>query len=251
MALRAESTVRIRETARGEATVLIVDGVLDRQTYLYLRDRIIKSAVDEPSAVVVDMSALRVPAASAYAVFSSARWQVSRWPDVPVLLVCAHASGRAELRRQGITRYVPVHDGLDAACAAINGIEPRMRCHRSADLASTPRCGRHARQLVTEWLWDWGYGQTIRTANVIVTELVENVYAHADGSMAFLRVQAHGDAITIAVSDRSVRLATRVERTRDVFGVSGLQIVAALADAWGCAPTCDGKTVWASIASQG
>src|SRR5215217_3717503 len=108
----ATSRMLVREAFHEGITVLIVDGVLDSSTYLDLRDRIIKAALDEPMAVVVNISALRVPAPSAYAVFTSARWQVSRWPGVAVLLVCGDPAGREALRRQGVTRYVPVHPRL-------------------------------------------------------------------------------------------------------------------------------------------
>jgi hypothetical protein len=249
--METASKIFVREATRGEVTVLSVDGVLDGGTYLPLRDRIITAALDRPTAVVVDISALRVPAASAYAVFTSARWQVSRWPDVPVLLVCRSATARSAARSQGITLHVPVFDCLEAACAAVGGIGPRLRCRRSAELTPIPGCARQARELVTEWLWDWGYDDVIPTANVIVTELVDNVYAHADGSAAALRVEALDGEIAIAVSDRNVRLPTRTEAVRDAFRVSGLQVVAALADTWGCAPTSGGKTVWATIASDG
>ena len=86
--------------------------------------------------------------------------------------------------------------------------------------------------------------------NVIVTELVDNVFDHADGSEAALRVEARDGGITIAVADRSARLATRIESAHDTFRLSGLHVVAALADTWGCAPTTDGKTVWATISSD-
>ena len=102
--MATRSKLHVRQAARDGAIVLLADGVLDSTTYLQLRDTIIKAALDEPVAVVVNISALRVPASSAYAVLTSARWQVSRWPDVPVLVVCGHAPGRDALRKQGIER---------------------------------------------------------------------------------------------------------------------------------------------------
>ncbi|MCT7658339.1 STAS domain-containing protein [Mycobacterium deserti] len=246
--MTARPRILVREAARDGISVLIVDGVLDSSTYLALRDRIVKAALDGPPAVVVNVSALRTPTASAYAVFSSARWQVSRWPDVPVLLVCGHATGRDALRRQGITRYVPVYGSLDAALAALDGIDGRLRQRRCAELAPGREGVKHARELITEWLWDWGYASKIKIANAIATELVDNVRAHTDSGVAELRVESRGSEVTIAVSDRSARLATRIESAYGTFRLSGLHLVAALADAWGCTPSSSGKTVWATIA---
>jgi hypothetical protein len=246
--MRARSRILVREAARDGVSVLIVDGVLDSSTYLTLRDRIVKAALDEPPAVVVNVSALRTPTPSAYAVFTSARWQVSRWPDVPLLLVCGHATGRDALRRQGITRYVPVYDSLDAAVAALDGIEGRLRQRRCAELAPGREGVTRARDLITEWLWDWGHGDKIKIAKAIATELVDNVHAHTDSSVAVLRVESSGSEVTIAVSDCSGGLATRIESAYDTFRLSGLHLVAAVADAWGCTPSSSGKTVWATIA---
>lgn len=108
--------VSVAETA---GTVLLnVDGILDSTTYLPLRDQIIKAALDEPRAVVIDVSPLTVPSPSAWAVFTSARWHVEMWPDVPILLVCSHPEGRKSIERNGITRYVPVYPSTAEAIEA-------------------------------------------------------------------------------------------------------------------------------------
>lgn len=182
------SKIVVRTVACEGVAVLLVDGVLDSSTYRQLRDHIIKAALDEPRAVVVNVSALRAPAPSAYAVFTSARWQVNRWPDVPVLLVCVSASGRDALRRHRITRYVPVYDCLDAALAALDSTRDRVRQRRRAELQPEPGCAASVSELVTEWLRDWGRADAVRPARVIASELVNNVFAHTD-SVPVLRVE--------------------------------------------------------------
>jgi hypothetical protein len=37
-------------------------------------------------------------------VFTSARWYVSIWPDVPIILICAHAGRQRIIARSGVTR---------------------------------------------------------------------------------------------------------------------------------------------------
>lgn len=248
VAMATRSKLHVRQAARDGVSVLLVDGVLDSTTYLLLRDTIIKAALDEPVAVVVNISALRVPASSAYAVLTSARWQVSRWPDIPVLVVCGHAPGRDALRKQGIDRWVPVHETLDAAVAGLDDPTHRMRCRRRAELPTGAASARYARELVTEWLWDWGQGDKIPTAKVVTTELVMNVFAHTD-SVPMLSVESRDDSVTVTVSDRSSSAPARIERDPDDFRLSGLHMVAALSDTWGWAPSVDGKTVWATITS--
>jgi len=72
--------------------------------------------------------------------------------------------------------------------------------------------------------------------------------AHTD-SAPVLRVETEGAAITIAVSDHSRHPPALIETTSETFRLSGLHVVAALADAWGYVPTMEGKTVWATIIS--
>jgi anti-anti-sigma regulatory factor len=84
--------------------VLRVTGVLDSATYRELRDAVIKAALDEPRAVLVDVNYLVVPSESAWSVFTSARWHVSTWPDVPILLVCDDQVSRRAIIAIGPSR---------------------------------------------------------------------------------------------------------------------------------------------------
>ncbi|PRC50030.1 sulfate transporter, partial [Mycobacterium sp. ITM-2017-0098] len=100
--------------------------MLDSRTYRTVRDRVIKAALDQPDSVIVDVTALSAPAESAWAVFTSARWHLTTWPEVPIALVCEHADGRRVLARNGITRYVGVYDWVATATSATR-TAPRAR----------------------------------------------------------------------------------------------------------------------------
>ena len=102
-------TLTIASEAVRDASLLTARGVLDTTTYRSMRDHIIKAALDEPAVVIVDVSSLLVPAESAWVVFTSARWHVGRWPEVPIMLVCEHLAGRSAITRNGVSRYVPVY----------------------------------------------------------------------------------------------------------------------------------------------
>jgi hypothetical protein len=238
----------ILETDTADVRVLSADGLLDNTTYIPLRDKIIKAALDEPRAVVIDVSQLVVPSPSALAVFTSARWHVGMWPDVPIVLVCSHLEGRRALEHNGIARYVPVFPSTNDALAAVSACDqqaPRRRA--KACLPPTFASVSHARTLAAEWLSAWSRPELISVAKLIVTVFVENVLIHT-GSAPALRVECRGDLVTIAVEDTSTTPATRSEHP-DGHGdeVSGLAIVASLARAWGSSPTSSGKTVWAVI----
>jgi len=238
-----------KETMTG-VTLLKVDGILDSTTYLPLRDEIIKAALAEPAAVIVDVTELAVPTQSAWAVFTSARWHVGTWPETPIALICSGQEGRDAVARNGVTRYVPIYPTIADAVLAISQRDAqlgrrRARGNLTADLGSLAR----SRRLVEGWLSAWALDELIPVAKVIVTTLVENVLQHTD-TAPNIRLEADGATVTIAVEDGSHRLAELPEGTDGRHRPSGLSIVAALSRVWGNAPTSSGKTVWAVLGPE-
>jgi hypothetical protein len=235
--------------ATGTVCLLTADGLLDSSSYLKLRDAIIKAALDQPQAVVVNVDALEVPAPSAWSVFTSARWHVSTWPDVPIMLVCAYAGRRSTIKHNGVTRYVPVHATIEAAMAALTDGR-RTRRRRRSDLPASLVALRMARKFVAEWLGAWSQSELIAVATVIVNVFVENVLQHT-ASAPVLVLESDGTAVTISVQDGSSTPAARHEDPyRGGDKVSGLAILASVCRAWGSMPTPSGKTVWAVVGPE-
>jgi hypothetical protein len=238
------------ESVDATAVVLTVHGTLDSVTYRSLRDQIIKAALDEPNAVIVDVTWLAVPAESALVVFTSAQWHVAKWPDVPIMLVCEHAAGRSAITRNGVDRYVPVYPSVRAAIDAASCTRsPAMRRRARAELPAQLTSLSQARELVTEWLTAWSQTELIPVTKVVVTALVENVLQHTDSSPG-VRLEYDGSAVTVAVEDFSHVRAGPREDPKPYTVPSGLHIVGALCRAWGNAPTSSGKTVWAVIGPE-
>src|SRR6478672_8331396 len=88
------SDLRITASPVEDSRVLAIDGQLDATTYVPLREAIVKAALDEPHALIIDVNGLTVRDDPAWAVFTNARWQVAEWPDIPFGMVCAHDQGR-------------------------------------------------------------------------------------------------------------------------------------------------------------
>ncbi|MFI7387582.1 ATP-binding protein [Streptomyces sp. NPDC049813] len=126
---------------------------------------------------------------------------------------------------------------------------------------STPRGARLARRLVSHRLNAWGHAYTDpvnETLTLLAAELTANAVRHghrAGSDFHVSLVRTGADTFRIEVSD------TRDERppggARPPAGPDdesgrGLLLVAALADAWGCAPRADGtgKTVWATTGGR-
>ena len=232
-----------------EVTFLKVTGVLDGATYRRLRDAIIKCALDEPHAVIVDVNDLSVPSESAWSAFTSARWHVSTWPDVPIVLVCERAERRKVMDRGGVTRYVSVYPTSESALNAVGESLLGRRRARARLPAVAASVGR-ARDLVSTWLTAWNQAQLIPVAGTVATVFIENVLAHTE-SAPVLIVELYQGAVTVAVEDGSAVPAGRHEdANRGAVIVSGLAIVSALCRSWGSAPTSSGKTVWALVGRE-
>lgn len=245
------NALRLSVEALGDdAVVLRPTGVLDSITYRPLRDEIIKAALEEPLVVVVDLAGLEVPTESALAVFTSARWHVDRWPEVPIVLVSESAQARSALARNGVTRYVPVYPTLSGALAAVTG-EPAISVRRRAraELLAEAASLQRARDLIAQWLTAWSVPELIPTAKVVATTLVENVLRHTD-CCPTLRLEVKDSTVTVAVTDADPRPAGLLESATARARPSGLQIVAALSRAWGNAPNTSGKVVWAVLGPE-
>jgi anti-anti-sigma factor len=244
------STIRIDVEFEHGVPILIADGMLDSSTYRGVRDAVIKAALDEPLAVIVDVNRLSVPSASAWSVFTSARWHVSTWPDVPIRLVCAQPQVRRAITVGGVARYVPVHPTRESALDALRGQSPPVRRRARSELPRTRVSVGLARAMITDWLTRWGKRELIPVAATVATVFVENVLDHTD-SAPVLIVELHQDAVTVAVEDGNDHLPSRHEDADcGTEIVSGLAIVSALCRAWGGTPTSSGKTVWALVSLE-
>lgn len=249
---RAESTppVRVDVEHREDVAFLTVTGELDSITYRGLRDAIIKVALDEPRAVIVDVNKLSVPSESAWSVFTSARWHVSVWPDVPIVLVCEVQGSLRAITAKGVSRYVPMYPTWESALDAVRTQSLPTR-HRARTQLPDSRVGVGlARAMITEWLTRWDKAELIPTAATVATVFVENVLDHTD-SAPVLIVERHNDTVTVAVEDCSDQPPARHEdRDRGADIVSGLAIVSALCRSWRSTPTASGKTVWAVVGPE-
>jgi hypothetical protein len=230
-------------------TALVMDGVLDATTYRTVRDAVVKAALDAPPLILVDVTALWAPTSSAWSVFTSARWLVVDWPDIPIGLVCSHVAGRKMLARNGISRYLPVYASLDAARSAMAAeVDPLRRRVREV-WPALPSAVPSARDFIAHWLHTWTLDEYAPTAGVVATVLVDNVLQHTD-SDPDVRLETDGRTVTVAVTDGSPTPACVREEDEILGLLSELQIVHALTRVWGNTPTSEGKVVWAVMGPE-
>ncbi len=241
-----DSTARLRIDSSDHlgARVCAPVGVLDVSTYALLRDTLLKAAVEQPSAVLVDLADLSVPAAYSLTVFSTVWMRVSHWPGVPIGLVVEEPTRRRTLAGSAMARFVPVYASVEEGTRA-TGLPPHRR-RATMSLVHDATSARSAREFVRRTCVDWGIEPVADIATVAVTELVENAIVHADGPDE-LRLELRPRMLTIAVSDGDPRPAVLRERIdQDAAGL-GLDMVASMSTMWGCTPSYRGKVVWTTL----
>lgn len=237
--------LQIDRSHRADAVVVTPRGVLGLATYGQLRDQLLKSALEMPRAVVVDVGALFVPTDATLAVFSSVWMQVSEWPGVPIVLVAARQLDRRRLERSAITRFVPVHASVDEALAAVG--EPPARRRSLLELPYDPTSPALARRFVEMTCTRWGCTDLLIDAELIANELVENAVRHAR-TESRVRLELRKGMLTVAVYDDNPVPVQPVEPDLTEAVHLGLLLVAQLASTWNCAPTfTGGKVVWAVL----
>jgi hypothetical protein len=246
---RSVSQLSLSAVAADDVCLVTVRGVLDSSTYLPLRNVIIKAALEEPRAVLIDINGLDVPAPTAWSVFTSAHWHVGTWLDVPIIALCDCPERRKAIARDMGSSYVQVRATTSEALASLAaGRSARRRAHIKlpGSLASL----RQSRQFVAAWLRNWSHNELIPVATVVVNVFVENVLQHT-ACAPLLIVESDNGAVIISVEDDSPTPAARHEDSyRGADAVSGLAIVASLSRHWGSAPTPSGKRVWAVVGPE-
>lgn len=243
------SSLAVATRTDDSVAVLTVDGVLDGANSTALRDRLIKATLDEPSAVVVNVSGLKLTAEPAWSTFLGVYWQIGSAPHVPIVFVCTNRATREAITGSGVAHFMPVYSSEKAAMKALGQNSRRAVRRADAQLPADLTSLRESRRLVREWLTTWSQPKLIPVALVVVNVFVENVLEHT-ANVPVMRIEAQGTTATIAVSDASNTPATRLPSPDKGIDVSGLAIVDALSRTWGSTPTPSGKTVWAVIGPE-
>jgi anti-anti-sigma regulatory factor len=238
-----EERLDLRTRTLSGCSVVHAAGTLDATTYRQLRDTLVKLAVEQPTAVIVDIADLGIGSETALTVFVSAWMRVSDWPAVPILL--AVGPRRRPALRGAINRYIPHYPTVAEALTATDH-PPRVR-RAVLDLEVVSVASRQARAFVRDTCHDWGLSHRAPDAATVATELVDNVILHALAP-AQLRLELRARTLTVAVRDGSPHPAIFHERTPGDHGGNGIRIVNDLTKVWGCTPDLDGgKVVWGNL----
>lgn len=240
--------LHIRAWAQGGALVIRLEGLLDLSSYASVRDCLLKCVAEQPRAVLVELGDLRVESVTLLSVFASVWMRTASWPAVPLRLAATREPIRSMLRSTAVVRFVGTHDTLAQAWASIDRPPPRQRAELT--IPSSPACGRKVRRFVRDMCLRWGLGSMCDDLTLVAGALVDD--AVTDDEWLGVRLELREDKLTVAVrcADPAVRQPSR--GPLDSIGSRGLAIVAAIASAWGHAPTADGgKITWGVLRIPG
>ena len=112
-----------------------------------------------------------------------------------------------------------------------------------------PTVGRQIRRTLRTVLTSWGVAaDVVDDALLVVEELVANVVDHARTRFELV-VQLSGRVLRVAVRDCGSGFPQVRPFDPHAARGRGLQVVATLAQRWGCDPHERGKTVWVDLAA--
>jgi len=220
--------------------VVRLSGVLDLDTVAQVSSALRTGLAHQPQALVIDVSDLEVTDPAALAGIVDVVHASADWPAT-TLVICAPTAVAAQWQPTGL----PVWPSLDAALVALDEYPPMAQL--STVLEPVVGAARRARELVTEACVRWDVPAMAGPACIVVTEMVNNVVAHARTPMT-VRLAHHGDRLLVAVQDTDPTVPTfrgRVAPT--AYGGRGLLLIDSVARRWGNLSFIGGKVVWAVL----
>ncbi|MFC7531862.1 STAS domain-containing protein [Actinoplanes sp. GCM10030250] len=236
------SAVRCDIEPIGTRLLVRVEGELSVSSAPTVRAALLKCLVEEPDAVVVDLTATVVTEPAAASVFLAASRQAALWPGTPLMLA-APGPELARLLTSGYGRMM-MHPSVEQALTA----EPAPRTPMIKDtLLPVSGAARHARELITAGCDRWDLPHLTGPASVVAGELVTNAVEHAQTIIDF-RLTLGRRYLIIAVRDGSTaEPVLPPPASADPADLRGLLLVNAMSYRWGVLPANGGKVVWATL----
>jgi hypothetical protein len=229
---------------RGQAyPVVRLTGVLDAVSAPLVRPAIRSLLGSQPEAIVVDVREVTLDRPDAAEVLSELAREAAEWPCARIA-VCTDGDTRP-WRLQGLS----IWPTPEAAFAAFGPPSPGH--YLSEVLDPVVGAARRSRELVTEACARWDLPALAGPACIVVTEMVNNVVAHARTDMSVL-LGLHGGEMTVAVRDKSTVIPVFTGSPVPVtsYGGRGLLLINSVASRWGSLALPGGKVVWAALDGQ-
>ncbi len=248
--------MQLHQTAHDGCIVLRLVGVLDLAGAHEVRRHLLKVMAEQPVALICDLHDVDSTDSACAAVFPTAWRESGGWPGVSLRLCGPNRAVMSQLRAVGLPRFVAVHPTLGEALAGTHALPPYLS--RSTTLRFHPLAAHDGRAFISQTWQDWRLEGCSDDAVLMLSEMVSNSIRYGAPPVR-LAVRLHANVLRIAVTDSGAarprpRLTSVgpdgvVESQQLAEGGRGLQLVAALASAWGISEAHEGqgKTVWSEL----
>jgi hypothetical protein len=224
-----------RVEQRQPAAIVSLTGPPDIAMREDLHDALWECLAGMPTVLLLEVSGLSGLDGGECAEFDWVRelsTEAAKWPGVPVY-VCGDVARKCSL---------PGYGSIDEARNVWDEAEPGER--HSLPLRPVPEAPADAREFVAKVCHGWGIKRPVRLAQILISELVSNAVVHARSGLE-VTVRRFGQGIELSVRDDGLaKLPAHLPPDPRGFG---LQLVEAMSDAWGSAPTGSGKVVWTRL----
>ncbi|MEV0805871.1 ATP-binding protein [Micromonospora sp. NPDC050200] len=225
------------------SAIVRLSGLLEPTAAARVRDALLARLTERPGPIVVDVALLRSTGVTAARLLAEIRRTVADWPAAD-LLVLDPAGTVTGADATGLT----VCATADEATAAL--ARTPMAALLAADLAPTVGAARQAREMVADGCARWGVPQLTEPGCTAVTEMVNNVVAHARTAMT-IRLAPRDSSLHVAVRDHSPRQPAYAGLAPlTSTGGRGLLLIDTVARRWGSTPVPGGKVVWCVLYAE-
>ena len=235
--------MRIRRSSRQGCVVLTLVGRLDLAAAPQVQRAILKQLVEQPPAIICDLSGVEGIDPLCAGVFTSMAASCA-WLARARPWCCAASSRRwpTPSSELGVARSLSMYPSLDEALANARARPQRLRARLTLGPVLTAAAA--GRQFVAEVCGQWGLQALAEPAALMASELVTNSVVHAH-TVLELRVELRGSRLQVAVHDQDPDLGGCWPAKDGTDRGLGLQIVDQVAKAWGVRQDgAGGKSVW-------
>ncbi len=239
------STFICQVNSRLPVAAVSLFGTLDRSSAPRMTICLRDALAEEPTVLLLDVEHLVVAAPSVFDQLLRLVDDTRVWPGTRIEL-CGPSADIAGLIPPGAALGVQPSVAAGTEAAHRVPVPPRQSLALRPEASAPATAREFARQVCTEW----GIDRIATLAELITSELVTNAVVHARTN-ADVTIKLVDDTLSVAVRDADPRPMFRptesgIDQVTTEHG-RGLLLLDAMADAWGCHPTGDGKIVWATI----
>jgi anti-anti-sigma factor len=239
--------LEVRITSRFPVATVQLRGPLDFGSAPAARAALRKLVVEQPAAILVDLTHIALTRPAALSVLRAAIRSATDSPaGVPIVVLAPDPLMNRALRRSGFDRLIHLATSAESAAALAAG-QPAPLRRVLHGLAPVPESLREVRRAVAGACGAWDVAAVVPEAELVAGELATNAIEHA-GTPFDLTIALRQPYVHITIRDGSSLPPKRKGPDAPTMARGrGLLVVDDVAASWGTVEAQDGKVVWATV----